>query len=519
MLTRMMMITLNSKNILLTRQAVSFNSSDDLSNVNISLSSPFSSNGSPIEFYKNVTIGLSDIEFNNVFNNKSGGSYRYVDPLQTIYTNNTLFNNSHSRSEGGSMYFDTYALVFITNCSYANSSSVSKGGSLSVKTLSNFSLTDSNFGRSISGDIGGSVFIDSPYAYITKNWFEMTNSSNNGGCISVLASLNQKYYINDCYFGFCISINGYGGAIFVQTTVASYVSVIGSTFFSCKSATGGGAIYLTTTGTALSIELLKLCISQCHLLLSSSSYLGSAIYFSAGTMDCLSTFQHLSLFNNGLISYSTGMIYAFKNQHNFLAINSTKCIGLSYGFAYFRNLYYGLYRYFNIISTVSQECVYFSSETSDFSIDFEHSNIINNTCSSINIRAHHPSSKFTIKNCILINNSNYLLYGSGGTQMAKNCYIIHTGSFFRSFTTEAIINTTINTETILITHYSTYLCITPLELGVLEIPCQTIPDVDPCQTLPVPQTTCLLVTHEGGFSLNSLSTVLHLALSSLINTY
>ena len=483
---------------------------------------------------KNITI--NNFESINSLSGGYGGTI-YSSSTGNINISNITLKNSKSSSYGGNLYLSSSQNISIENFDSFNSTGSYGGNSFitSVKHLILNNITTFNTTGSLGGNYyitaannvtieklyslgskgngnGGNLWINSPNCSISNSWFETSVSSSYGGTIYATST---NLMICNCFFGNSQSSH-YGGALYISSSATLCSFILNEcTFYEVQGQYAGGAIYLSASN-QLFTDFSKICFFKCRILSSSSSYQGTSIYISCAINEKLQKLYLITSVKGGITAYCDGNFYLLNGQHYIHACNFSEnkankdCIG------YLNPSSPSIYQYLNCFSCTSSDnyAIFFKHITNQ--IDFDYSNIINNSIGSICIYVTaSASTKFFIKFCILMDNiaSTSLLTSVTYTQTFRNCFINHNGPVNTLFSNElSVITTSLITSTYLLTHYSTFICPTPIELGHLEID-QTIN----CQTLPPIPTSCSLITENEVQPLNSLSTIFNMLIISLFN--
>ena len=523
----------------------------DVSAINLSLFHPFSTEEKRLEVLKKINLTISDLEFESK-SGPIGGSLRYTSPQVFLNINSLSFKNSRSQSSGGSVNLDTSYDIILNNCSYNNSSAVSTGGSVhasstnsiiiqysrffnssagnnggSIYSMSNNAviLTDSIF-NTTKGQNGGSAYVNTAKCNISKTWFENSEATNGGGSLFIQGlSSNQFYEVLDCFFGECKSSQN-GGAVHIYSSSYSITKIYDCTFYSCSTNGGhGGALYIATQSNSIGCDLQKICFSQCMINSTSSAYYGTALYVSSSTQDYLLSFDQLTFSNCGVLSVSQRTVFLYNGQQLAQCLNFSKCDSQEMSGFYLYPYFSSTYMFFNIVNCSSTtSCVVYIYYQSG-QIDVSKMNTIYNSCNSAVIRERGSTNMIIIKFSVFYGNIGTLFIIDSQYQMLRNCYIVHSGTLHSGFNFDLCVttlSTSVLTPTHIITHYSTYMCQTPYELGVLEVPCQTMPEgiysVE-CPTNPPIPTTCDIHTADAAFNIVSISSIIRLMISSLINIF
>ena len=533
----------------------------DKSNVNESLVIPFISGEKRLEIPNKFEISIKDLVIQSKLNGNSGGAIRFIQPFIETIINNTIFFNNSVDGNGGVIFYDTTYPLNINNCSFFNSNATLSGGTVSANTQKSISINNCISENSNSGSTGGtfnlisienitiknlesknststsnggtlliqstgqvniedSVIIDSksninggigfiisPMVNISKNWFKNSQSISYGGCFHFSGSSIASYNIFDCYFENCFSTNNYGGTIYITLSNSNlcFTIIKECTFLKCISSTSGSVLFVSISRLQLTFE--KVCCSLCNQSNGYSGNLGGVIHAESNNNDLLKL-NLVSIYQSGFKSSCYGVINLQRSQHYCNSLNLTYVTSYSSVCGAFSPQYVSTYQYFNLIngSSFKNNFINFSPTTS-IKVDFDYSNILLNDSPSNGIYYTYSSNinLFSIRYGILINNniSNYLLYSNNNyLQTARNCYIVHIGNIYYGFQQDFCISTLINTPTYIITHYSTYLCLTPNELGQNEIIIS-----QNCQTLPPIPTSCFFETNNELFLISSMNSI------------
>jgi len=491
---------------------------NDLSTVNLSLFEPLSLGSDRLETLRNLSLNVSNLELESKVS-AEGGAFRYISPQIVMSIRNMSAKSCKSTSSGGSFYIESTNILHFDNCSFWNSSSISSGGSIYV-TTTNLVLLNGSIFNMTQGQYGGSLYIKGRIN-VTNSWFEKSEASVSGGSIFINGLVNDKAYpINNCFFGECKCAQG-GGAIFISSSENIKTEIMDCTFYLCSSSNGnGGAVYIASQGQSIRCELKRICFSRCFI--NSTSYLGTSVYILSSSNDLLLSFDMVSCSCCGIIGYSQGTLSLYYGQQSINALNISKCISAqSSGFCFYPYIS-STYLYINLLNcSSSANDVIYSSSTSQ-TIDMVYINVLSNSATNI-ISFYSNLYKYTFKFSVLIGNTGRLFYGVWYNQIVRNCFIVHNGQISSGFVIESCITTSSTSEltpTYVITHYSTYLCQTPHDLGSLDAPCQTFPEeYKECPTYFPEPTACDVITANAEHSFIILSSLIRIMMVSLINIY
>ena len=417
-------------------------------------------------------------------------------------------NDSYSNGNGGSFFSNSTKNTILSNLILTNSHCNQSGGVIYTINKENITISQNVFINSSSKLIGGTAHITTGSSNIFENWIETSNSFDLGGSFYIYCSTTNTNDIFNCYFGFCSSIKS-GGALYI---IAFNINIKECTFFYCSSKENGGAIFVSKS--ILKILISKICCNYCSIN-ESSNFHGTAIFLNGGG-NYLQKVEYVSFSKcNAKLSYSP--IYMNSGEQFFHSNNFSQNSLMYYCGGRFQPYYTSIYQYINFKNSTSTTGTlsYFYRYSS--SMDLEFCNIIENDCKNYGIyfEARSGANCLIIKYCIFINNilSNYLLYSTNANQIYRSCYIVHSGNINYYFVNDNSITSTSLTKTFIITHYSTFLCQTPLELGGLEIIIS-----QNCNILPTP-TECIFFTNEGSLSGSLINSIIHLLFISLINIF
>ena len=412
---------------------------DDLSVVNLSLFKPNEIINKRLQIAQKVRYTVDELNLNGISSTSSGGSFRIINPSLEYFVKNNFFHDNSSPN-GGAFFFNSFFPLFLSNCSFKNN-----------------------------------------------------NSTNQGGSIYLTNTLSNTYTISNCIFE-DTNANTFGGAIFLSSSFQVFFNFWECTLYKCKSNNHGGGFYLYSID--LRTNISKICISFCFFQTVNSGFFGTSCYIQSGSTGLI-RIEFLSCYSCGVLGSSTGTIYINNAEHSIHGLNyslnraHTSCIG------YFYSTISSIYQYNNFINCSSSANYGIHFSYGGFQIDFDYSNIIRNDCKQYGIFYSSGSVifKFFVKYCIFLNNivsSHLFFFSPVARQTIRSCYIVLSGSgtLQNTQTNENCIITSVLTQTYLLTHYSTYLCQTPYELGILDI------NSGSCQTQPPIPTSCFIESNN-----------------------
>jgi len=507
--------------------------------------------GSLVSLINNLNISVNNNTFESIKTTGTGGSLRYVAPFTSYHLKDNSFINSSSTSHGGSVYLTGIHDLNINNCSFIDSQCSNYGGAAYISstnalienvycenilasshagtlylTGTTHFLTNVSIINSRSGQNGGAIFC-------SVNTFKFYNSRIQLSQITVASKIGGAIYsssgtlfdVNGCLF-IHIYCSGHGGAIHLNAGGTMPIYIKETTFYNCSSFNGnGGAVYVVSSSSSyhLSIEIDKICATQCSITSSTSSF-GHVLFIdSSAAANSISTLSYISMHSCGEITQGISNLYVYESQPKLLNTNGSYCQAFRSSIFYFLptftvSCHYNTY--FNN-SSPNFDCIFIQGPATVYSASIQNSNFIRNYCpaSIINVTAY--GSRLTIQECIFINNTGFVLMKSNiANILVKNCYIYHLTTVGVNATFESTKTTKVNTQTYQLSHYSTVFCSTPDDMGQLELPCQTIPipptaipNCQDCITLPPTQTECFI---ESAGNISLLSQIIGIIRSSLL---
>ena len=279
-------------------------------------------------------------------------------------------------------------------------------------------------------------------------------------------------------------------------------------FFNSSANSNGGAIYISSS--KLAVNLTRCCFFQCDIKTNGE---GTSLSINTGTNNYLLKLNMVTFSRCGLSSYGLATIRLNGAQHHCHALNFSNNKDKDFNVANFICPLTSIYQYLNLFNNTASGSYIVQFYPTNY-VDLDYSNIINNYAQSYGI--HSPITAYTrilIKYCIFIGNSgmSYLFCSPYGyTQTYRYCFIRHTGTISLYFTNDNSIETiSLSTESFLLTHYSTYLCPTPNELGQAEYFYS-----NECQSIPLNPTSCFFETNNDYQTL-TFSLILNIFLTSL----
>ena len=541
----------------------SFNSLDS----NESLIIPFIEVEKTIELPKKVEFSINQLNLISLKNNLQGGAINFFQPVLEFNINNTHFKNNFASLSGGAIHYEALYSFNIDNCTFENHSSGTIGGSvfaisqegditiqnsdfkdstsildggvgyfysknITLRNLSTYNTSGVNGGNfyisspnnilienfngklSKASENGGNIFINTTNFSISSSWFENSTSLISGGALYLNCLNDSIYDIQNCYFGFTQSSSS-GGALYLKFLFSlSTLLIKDCTFFKSSSSYDAGAIFISSTN--LNLDISKCCFSDCFI---NNNNWGTTICIISNNNIHVLKINLITVSSCGLVGrgFATISIEGSKQSLNGLNFTNNKVNQSSAG--QFTPYQTSIYQYINILncSSTNEYIISFFSPVSPPYIDFDYSNIIRNNAKNAGIFYKSMSTqRLIMRFCILMENSGmlYLLQSHFNTywQTYRSCFINHNGTVHNGFANDNSNVTTLSyTQTHLLSHYSTFLCLTPNELGQAD--CNLPKD---CQTLPPNPTLCNFETNNELQTLSTFSTIFKIFIFTLI---
>ena len=495
-----------SRNIIILKLLLKSNTLQvEWPDANVNYYGQYNISNKKLELGNKLNVTMKDFSFQS----RLVGSIRVIAPQIRYDINSSEFISNSISGSGASIYFvDTNADVTINNCTFQDQNATSNGGAsyLQVK-YSEFNDIKSLYSKSSSK--GGFGYITASRSLIRSSSFERSISSNGGGAFYFTIGQNNNIQeIVGCYFGFCKS-DTQGGAIMIELSSISYVFMSENTFFFCESKSHGGAIYITSN--QLITDIKKQCISYCCINVS-GALSGHTIFIQGQQNQYQIKLNMITCSNCGTPTYSNCLFHILYGEQFVQGLNLSNNKADTKSIGYFVPYLASVFQYNNFINNANNNKEYnlWFQTTGGTPIDFSFSNVIGNSGSPHTIMYHYGAANmFSIRYCILLSNiATTSLLGSSTThtQLIRGSYIVHSGTWNQYYTNDnCIVHSSISTSTYILSHYSTYLCLTPSELGILQYsPSQN------CQTIPPIPTTCNFATNNEQISLFTISNMLSL---------
>ncbi len=344
----------------------------------------FSSDGAKVDGIV-FTNGYASVSTNGVFR----FAYTGVD-YRTTYINNCVFSGNYGRIAyfyDGNEYDGRLINPVFSNCTFSANSGVN-GGVIVMKAHSSPQFYDCTFSSNTASSSGGVVYFDnSPRCFprFERCVFSDNVAASNGGSFYIRNSspvivdcsfLNNsasyggalysfeldwqtpKMTIADCVFSNNTATSFSGGAFYIRN---SNIDMTGCSFVTNRSTTVGGALYMVTVGSSLTVDVadcrfvanhgsnggaiyasengVSIELTDCSFINNTSSGSGGAFYGRfPKTVNCSG-----SLFvGNSSIGWSAGAVYLESTQWGNVAANfeDTYFIGntaVAYGGAFRAN--------------------------------------------------------------------------------------------------------------------------------------------------------------------------------------
>jgi len=335
-----------------------------------------------------------------------------------------------------------------------------------------------------------------------------------------------EYNLRDSVF-ISVTFNGNGGAMTFTNSGFSKLFIFISTcmYYNCYCNSGrGGAIYFSVSCNC-EFSILRTCASRCFTF-GSNSYTGQFLYLAFPNTNQNSIINQvsinqcapLSVTGTNLGRSSSHIQYAncFIDNHN---SSSNYC--QLYNSIHLQPYDYAHVKYSTFFNNSASQgnMLYILTSGTGRRIDFNNSNIVGNKSPDSSTAIMFFLCSGAIKDCILYDNQNALLYSnSPSTLYIWGSVIIHNIMYLLStgpvITTSSCIVTVKETPTYMLTHFATYFCQTldpPIPLEIT--PCRTIAlDPTPARTMPESPTACKAETEQAIINLNSMMQALLLSM-------
>ena len=272
-------------------------------------------------------------------------------------------------------------------------------------------------------------------------------------------SLNHITQENNFIYSYCYfnRLNNYvgNGGIFLCESILSLININNCIFFQCSCTGHGGAFYFKCIVEGTNINLNKLCISHC--------FSGINNWFQFGL------FQTHSLSNNNFTFLSINCCSNNSNSLNSIEIDFGNIILSNLNSSNNNNKKHSsliLWRntklncfYSTIINNFVSDYIIIWLESLNNENNFlNYFNIIKNNSPLSHGVISNIMGKFTINNCILINNYNNLFYISSGNLNVINCKIFHENNNNIFIGVSETNNTFENTITFFLNHFNSFNC-------------------------------------------------------------
>jgi predicted outer membrane repeat protein len=189
-----------------------------------------------IQIHGQTDLIVTDSTFEKC-NSLSDGSAIQSTGAHSVVISGSMFIDSFSLGGGGAVFLEG-GNVHLSRNTFQNCSAAENGGALSVIGCTS-SISRSIFRNCISMGWGGAVAISGGTSAIDDVSVSACSSKKDGGAImqfgAALVNISHSAFL-DVFSG------GFGGAV---TIVGGTSRIFGSKFLSCKSVSGGGAIYVS----------------------------------------------------------------------------------------------------------------------------------------------------------------------------------------------------------------------------------------------------------------------------------
>jgi len=459
-----------SSRILQLRSVHDYTISSDASELNVTVSHPIGGRVDPISILSKMTMFLDDLDLRDQNNNMNGAAFHFTDPgwrQPTVLMRRSTVVSCVTTQLGGGGYMNGGYLFNAEGSSFQNVSSL-KGGALYIQRVPIVELTQTNFkeGNSTSG---GALYID----------------------------LFGNSTIFDCIFESCQSTTN-GGAIAFYRTVLSGCHIRNSMFVNCSSVSGG-AIYVNINNYGDFI-FNRVCAYNC--MVKSSTSRGQFLFVEGNNNDNTITLKHISATKCSQNYLGIGVIYFSSAYQDMDSMNFSENTNYQGGAVYNYIPYGYSLKYSTLVkNSASNDYLLYTHGPTTTSGTFLNIIIANNTVpttKSIIYIQNYNNKLNIVQYSIFLSNSGILLSVNGAHYILviKNSYIQHSGTLTTNYqpSFELVLTKSSLTETFILTHYSTFYCLTPEGLSQQgEEPCQTLPPVPTkCQTQANPPTSCYI---------------------------
>jgi len=446
------------------------------------------------EFSLKMYYNVSNYRASNMLSGNHGGAlyfrnYGWKTPEVSI--NNSVFEGClvNGTNRGGAFYISDATILSINN-SYFNNNSAYYGGTGYIVGISNCFIQNSMFSYSNSSIYGSfyisssicridSVIFNSSYAQasyggiyfsgseISINKTVFYNCSSRNECGGLGSSSNIRVF--DTLFELCSS--NIGGAVYLNSNSIT-IQIMFCSFLSCSATSQGGSLYLYQVQ---SITMSHVCsynsssqqYSFCYTYVYGTS---NHVIFDTNTISkAKRTSSYHMYFNYGSID-----IIGTNVSHSIATSNSNNIYIIpSFSFDVRYSTFVGMsYCNYNIYAQITE------SSLSSF---MSYLNYVNNSGSyQFNLVPKSSSYPIYIQSSIFASNNGILF---SGTYIVRSSHVYHSGTIFSgTYSHYNVIYAGGMTETMVISHYSTYGCRTPDSLGQLDVPCQTLNSIPPLPT-------------------------------------
>ena len=261
--------------------------------------------------------------------------------------------------------------------------------------------------------------------FLLKDFYfiELNKTLNNYLCLNSFTNynFNKDILINFCFFNYLTNSNGFGGAIFLNSSNSLDIIINYCSFFQCSSSNYGGAIsILSINGSSL---LSKVCGSECYTSLPSS--LAQFSFFNS-KLSFLNILNYISVYKSApnhliLRAYPIRCYEGIQNVSN---LNSTSNnLNTHSGFVTIKpSSFNSIFCNFKDNNSTNFECIMLHSNSGVMKF----SNIVNNNSpTGYGVIYNTVNGNYQLLNCIFLNNKDCLFYFDTGNLIIQDSYIYH----------------------------------------------------------------------------------------------
>ena len=205
-------------------------------------------NGGAIAAYSASELTISKLQAGENIAQNNGGAIYFNDSFVNIGESNFSKNTANSTEYGGGAIYFTGSVANLNDIILTENTTSGNGGAIALYSSSNLTASNLNAEQNTSTGNGGVIYFSKSEAVISDSSFKNNTATGVGGVFGVYS--NTELTIN----GLVVSgnkANGTGGGV-MYATGAAQVSIDGIEATG-NSASKGGFLYITTTGTKVSL--------------------------------------------------------------------------------------------------------------------------------------------------------------------------------------------------------------------------------------------------------------------------